>query len=149
MKKGIISFIMLGASFILCSNLVSADNKEIVYDLDNHSVIESFKLEEDGEIVDVTIVDDSFVSRVADKTYTVSKDKKNSWSISYKVTIKNNKITSAYGGNFSALQGSFSNTSVTRHSDSLALAKGAWKYRAATNNIQVKTTVSNNQLIVQ
>lgn len=149
MNKVAISFIILGGSFMLGSKLASANTEEVLYDLDNHQLVESFELEEDGEIVDVTIIDNSLFSRMADKTYTVSKSKKNSWSISYKVTVKSNKIASAYGGNFTASQGSFSNTSVTRHSDSLAVGKGAWKYRAATNTIQVKTSVVNNNLSVQ
>lgn len=37
---------------------------------------------------------------------------KNSWTISYKVPVKNNKITSANGGTFKAVLGNFSNTSV-------------------------------------
>ena len=149
MKKVAISFIILGSSLILGTNLASANTEEVIYDLDNHNLVESFELEEDGEIIDVTIVDDSLISRMADKTYTVSKNKKNSWSISYKVSVKSNKITSAHSGSFKASQGNFSNTSVTRHSNSSASAKGAWKYRAATNTIQVKTSVVNNNLSVQ
>ena len=149
MKKIAISFIMLGGSFLLGSKLASANTEEVVYDLANHHFIESFELEEDGDIVDVTIIDNSLFSRMADKTYTVSKNKKNSWAISYKVSVKNNKITSAHGGSFKAAQGSFSNISVTRYSNSSASAKGAWKYRAATNTIQVKTSVVNNNLSVQ
>lgn len=149
MNKVAISFIILGGSFILGSTLASADTEEVVYDLANHHFIESFELEEDGEIIDVTIIDNSLFSRMADKTYTISKNKKNSWDISYKVSVKNNKITSAHSGSFKAAQGSFSNTSVTRHSNSSASAKGAWKYRAATSTIQVKASVVNNNLNVQ
>lgn len=149
MKKVAISFIVLSSSFMLGSNLVSADTEEFLYNLDNHHFIETFELVENGELVDVTIMDNSFVYRMADKTYTISKSKKNSWAISYKVTVKSNKITSAYGGSFTASQGSFSNTSVTRHSDSLAVGKGAWKYRAATSTIQVKASVVNNNLSIQ
>lgn len=149
MKKVAISFIVLGGSFILGSNLVSATPEEVTYDLNNHNFIESFEIEEDGELVDVTIVDDSFITRMADKTYTITKNKKNSWSISYKVVVKSNKITSAHSGSFKASQGSFSNTSVNRLSNSSAIGKGAWKYRAATNTIQVKTSVVNNNLKVQ
>jgi len=147
-KIGIIS-IIIGGSFILGSNLVIAHTEEVVYDLNNHQLIESYVLEDDGEIVDITIIDNSLFSRMADKTYTVSKNKKNSWSISYKVSVKNNKIVSAYDGSFIAAQGSFSNSSVTRHSNSSASAKGAWRYHAATNTIQVKTTVVNNNLSVK
>jgi len=86
---------------------------------------------------------------MADKTYTISKSKKNSWSISYKISVTNNKITSAHSKSFKAVQGNFSNTSVTKHSISSASAKGVWKYRAATNTIQVKTSVVNNKLSVQ
>ena len=143
MKKVAISFIILG------TNLASANTEEVLYDLDNHHFIESFELEEDGEIVDVTIIDNSLFSRMADKTYTVSKNKKNSWSISYKVSVKNNKITSAHGGSFKASQGSFSNTSVTRHSNSSASAKGTWKHRAYASNLTVKATVRNNKLVVE
>jgi len=149
MKKVAISFIVLGSSFILGSNLVSATSEEVMYDLTNHHFIETFEIEEEGEIVDVTVIDNSLFSRMADKTYTISKSKKNSWAISYKVTVKSNKITSAYGGSFKASQGSFSNTSVIRSSNSLAIGKGAWKYRAATSTIQVKTSVVNNNLNVQ
>lgn len=149
MKKVAISFIVLGGSLILGTTFASASTEEIVYDLNNHNFIESFEIAEDGELVDVTIVDDSFISRMADKTYTISKSKKNSWAISYKVTIRSNKITSAYGGSFTASQGNFSNTSVTRCSNSLAIGKGAWKYRAATSTIQVKASVVNNNLSVQ
>lgn len=149
MKKLVVSFIIVGSSLILGTKLVSANTADIGYDLNNHDFVESFELEEDGEAVDITIIDNSLFSRMADKTYTISKSKKNSWSISYKVNIKSNKITSAYGGNFTALQGSFSNTSVSRSSNSLAIGKGAWKYRAATNTIQVKTSVVNNNLSVQ
>lgn len=149
MKKVAISFIILGSSLILGTNLASANTEEVLYDLDNHHFIESFELEEDGEIVDVTIIDNSLFSRMADKTYTVSKNKKNSWSISYKVSVKNNKITSAHGGSFKASQGSFSNTSVTRHSNSSASAKGTWKHRAYASNLTVKATVRNNKLVVE
>lgn len=149
MKKVAISFIILGSSFILGTNLASANTEEVIYDLDNHNLVESFELEEDGEIIDVTIVDDSLISRMADKTYTVSKNKKNSWSISYKVSVKSNKITSAHSGSFKALQGNFSNTSVTRHSNSSASAKGTWKHRAYASNLTVKATVRNNKLVVE
>ena len=149
MKKIASSFIILGGSFILSSNLVLANSEDVAYDLNHHDIIESFELVEDGEIINITILDDSFTSRMTDKTYTVSKNKSNSWSISYKVTVKNNKITSAHSGSFKASQGSFSNTSVTKSSNSLAVGKGAWKYRAATNTIQVKTSVVNNNLKVQ
>ncbi len=143
MKKVAISFIILG------TNLASANTEEVIYDLDNHNLVESFELEEDGEIIDVTIVDDSLISRMADKTYTVSKNKKNSWSISYKVSVKSNKITSAHSGSFKAWQGNFSNTSVTRHSNSSASAKGTWKHRAYASNLTVKATVRNNKLVVE
>lgn len=149
MKKVAISFIILGSIFILGTNLASANTEEVVYDLANHHFIESFELEKDGEIVDVTIIDNSLFSRMADKTYTVSKNKKNSWAISYKVSVKNNKITSAHGGSFKAAQGSFSNTSVTRHSNSSASAKGTWKHRAYASNLTVKATVRNNKLVVE
>lgn len=149
MKKVAISFIILGSSFILGTNLASANTEEVIYDLDNHNLVESFELEEDGEIIDVTIVDDSLISRMADKTYTVSKNKKNSWSISYKVSVKSNKITSAHSGSFKASQGNFSNTSVTRHSNSSASAKGTWKHRAYASNLTVKATVRNNKLVVE
>lgn len=148
MKKVAISFIILGGSFILSSNPASANTEEIAYDLNNHNFIESFELVEDGELIDVTIVDDSFISRMADKTYTVSKNKKNSWAISYKVSVKNNKITSAHSGSFKASQGSFSKTSVTRHSNSSASAKGTWKHRAYASNLTVKATIRNNKLVV-
>ncbi|MFW7369167.1 DUF5626 family protein [Vagococcus fluvialis] len=149
MKKVAISFIILGSIFILGTNLASANTEEVIYDLDNHNLVESFELEEDGEIIDVTIVDDSLISRMADKTYTVSKNKKNSWSISYKVSVKSNKITSAHSGSFKASQGNFSNTSVTRHSNSSASAKGTWKHRAYASNLTVKATVRNNKLVVE
>lgn len=149
MKKVAISFIILGSSFILGTNLASANTEEVIYDLDNHNLVESFELEEDGEIIDVTIVDDSLISRMADKTYTVSKNKKNSWSISYKVSVKSNKITSAHSGSFKASQCNFSNTSVTRHSNSSASAKGTWKHRAYASNLTVKATVRNNKLVVE
>ena len=149
MKKVAISFIMLGGSFMLSSNLASANTEEVVYDLTNHHFIESFELEEDGEIVDVTIIDNSLFSRMADKTYTVSKNKKNYWAISYKVSVKNNKITSAHSGSFKASQGSFSKTSVTRHSNTSASAKGTWKHRAYASNLTVKATVRNNKLVVE
>ena len=149
MKKVAISFIILGSSFILGTNLASANTEEVIYDLDNHNLVESFELEEDGEIIDVTIVDDSLISRMADKTYTVSKNKKNSWSISYKVSVKSNKITSAHSGSFKASQGNFSNTSVTRHSNSSASAKGTWKHRAYASNLTVTATVRNNKLVVE
>ncbi|MBO0476261.1 MULTISPECIES: DUF5626 family protein [Vagococcus] len=149
MKKVAISFIILGSSLILGTNLASANTEEVIYDLDNHNLVESFELEEDGEIIDVTIVDDSLISRMADKTYTVSKNKKNSWSISYKVSVKSNKITSAHSGSFKASQGNFSNTSVTRHSNSSASAKGTWKHRAYASNLTVKATVRNNKLVVE
>lgn len=149
MKKVAISFIILGSSLILGTNLASANTEEVIYDLDNHNLVESFELEEDGEIIDVTIVDDSLISRMADKTYTVSKNKKNSWSISYKVSVKSNKITSAHSGSFKASQGNFSNTSVTRHSNSSASAKGTWKHRAYASNLTVKATVRNNKLVIE
>lgn len=149
MKKVAISFIILGSSLILGTNLASANTEEVIYDLDNHNLVESFELEEDGEIIDVTIVDDSLISRMADKTYTVSKNKKNSWSISYKISVKSNKITSAHSGSFKASQGNFSNTSVTRHSNSSASAKGTWKHRAYVSNLTVKATVRNNKLVVE
>lgn len=63
-----------------------------------------------------------------------------------------NKIAISFivlGGSFIASKGSFSNTSVTRHSNSLAVGKGAWKYRTATSTIQVKASVVNNNLSVQ
>lgn len=124
------------------------------YDLTDHQPIETFTIEEDGEPVEITITDDSLINynlfaRIADKTYTISKNKQNSWVISYKVAIKSNKITSAYGGQFTASQGSFSNTSVSKISDYTAIGKGSWKYRAATNVIQVKTIISNNTLSIQ
>ncbi|MCP8859480.1 DUF5626 family protein [Latilactobacillus curvatus] len=159
MKKVAISFIILGGSFVLGSNLASANNEEVIYDLSNHQSIESFELEEDGNIVSVTIIDDSLLQnldykiiqpfRLADKTYTVSKNKKNSWSISYKVSVKNNQLTSAHSGSFKAAQGSFSNTTVTRHSNSSASAKGTWKHRAYASNLTVKATIRNNKLVVE
>jgi len=148
MKKIVLSSIILASGIILGSHTVSANEEAIYYDLENHQLIESFEIEEDGELLDVTITDHSLFSRMADKTYTVSKSKKNAWVISYKVAVKNNKITSAYGGNFKASQGSFSNTSVSRLSNSSAIGKGAWKYRASTSTIQVKVAVVNNNLKV-
>jgi len=56
MKKVAISFIVLGSSFILGSNLVSATSEEVMYDLTNHHFIETFEIEEEGEIVDVTVI---------------------------------------------------------------------------------------------
>lgn len=149
MKKSAIGFIILGGSFMLGSNLVSASSEEVMYDLTNHHFIESFELEEEGETVDVTIIDNSLFSRMANKTYTVSKNKKNSWAISYKVSMNNNKITSAHSRSFKASQGSFSNTSVTRSSNSLAIGKGSWKHRGYATTLQVKTTVRNNNLVVE
>ncbi|MDT2783011.1 hypothetical protein P7H41_13775 [Vagococcus fluvialis] len=48
MKKVAISFIILGSIFILGTNLASANTEEVIYDLDNHNLVESFELEEDG-----------------------------------------------------------------------------------------------------
>ena len=114
MNKVAISFIVLGGSFMLGSNLVSANTEEVIYDLDNHQLVESFELEENGELVDVTIIDNSLFSRMADKTYTVSKSKKNSWSISYKVTVKRTRLPPAKGGIFLASQGGFQKPPVLR-----------------------------------
>lgn len=149
MKKRIILYVSLSGAIFCGGTLASATNDEAIYDLNSHNIIESFELEDEGEVYNVTVIDDSFFSRVADKTYTISKNKSNSWSISYKVSIKNNKITSAHGGDFKASQGNFSNTSVSRSSDVLAIGKGAWKYRAATNTIQVKATINNKNLSIK
>lgn len=148
MKKLSLSFMLLVGGILMVSHNVQASEQEMVYDLDNHALLETVTLEEDGEPVEVSVMDTSLFSRVADKTYTISKSKKNAWSISYKATIKNNQFTSASGGNFKAIQGNFSNTSVTKQSGTLAIGKGSWKYRAATSVIQVKASISNKKLTV-
>ncbi|HCM88580.1 MULTISPECIES: DUF5626 family protein [Vagococcus] len=149
MKKLVINFFVLGGGFFLNGHDTLASETKVNYDLNNHQLLETFTLEEQGEKVTITILDNSLFSRMPDKTYTVSKSKNNAWTISYKVNVKKNKITAAHSGQFTEIQGSFSNTSVKRHSDSLAIGKGSWKYRSATNVVQAKTTVSNNQLVIQ
>lgn len=149
MKKLVMSLFVFGGGFFLNGPDALASETKVNYDLDNHQLLETFTLEEQGETVAITILDNSLFYIMPDKTYTVSKSKNNFWTISYKVNVKNNKITSAHSGQFTAIQGSFSNTSVKRHSNSLAIGKGSWKYRSATNVVQVKTTVSNNQLVIQ
>ncbi|MGX7024955.1 DUF5626 family protein [Vagococcus hydrophili] len=149
MKKLVLSLSVFGGGFFLNGHDALASETKVNYDLDNHQLLETFTLEEQGEKVTITILDNSLFSRMPDKTYTVSKSKNNSWTISYKVNVKKNKITAAHSGQFTAIQGSFSNTSVKRHSDSLAIGKGVWKNRSYTSNVQVKTTVKNNSLVVE
>lgn len=150
-KIFISSFIIVGGGIFGTSIASATNDSEVMYNLKNHSPIETYQLldTDSDELIEITIIDNSFVSRMADKTYTISKNKKNSWSISYKISVKNNKITSAYGGNFTATQGNFSNTSVSKHSDTLAIGKGSWKYRAAVSSIQAKATISNKNLIIE
>jgi len=153
MKKIIMSLIIISASFTIGTQIYSAEDM-VAYDLTAHQPIEVFTIEEDGETVVITITDDSLthynlLARIADKTYTISKNKQNSWAISYKVSIKNNKITSAYGGQFTASQGSFSNTSVSKLSDYTAIGKGTWKHRAFATNLQIEASIKNSNLVVE
>jgi len=153
MKKVIMSVIMIIVILTIGTPIYYAE-EVVSYDLTDHQPIESFTVEEDGYPVEITITDDSLTSyhlfdRIANKTYTISKNKKNSWAISYKVAIKNNKITSAYGGKFTAAQGSFSNTSVSKLSDYTAIGKGVWKHRAFATNLQIKTSIKNNSLVIE
>jgi len=148
MKKILFGFMLLGGFFFLESTSVFA-SEEISYDLENHDSIETFELEEGDEPIDVTIVENPSMLRMADKSYTISKNKNKVWSISYTVSVKNNKIVSAYGGQFKASQGKFSNTSVKRSSDSFAFAKGVWTNRAYSTTLQVKATVKNKNLVVE
>lgn len=148
MKKVLFSFLLLGGWLFLESTSVFASEK-ISYDLENHDSVETFELEEDGEPINITIVENPSLLRMADRSYTISKNKSNVWSISYTVSVKSNKIISAYGSQFKASQGGFSNTSVKRASDSLALAKGVWTNRAYSTVLQVKATVKNKNLIVE
>jgi len=148
MKKIFMSVIMIGVSFTIGTQIYSAE-EVISYDLTDHQPIEIFTTEEEGEHVEITITDDNLFTRITDKTYTVSKSKQNSWVISYKVSIKNNKITSAHGGQFKAIQGSFSNTSVSKLSNYSAVGKGTWKNRAYATNLQIKTSIKNNSLVIE
>lgn len=153
MKKIVTSIIMIIVSFTISKQAYSAE-EVVSYDLTDHQPIETFTIEEDGETVEINIIDDSLTNynlfaRIADKTYTVSKNRKGLWDISYKISIKSNKITSAYGGSFKAIQGIFSNTSVIKNSASSAIGKGTWKQRAAIAYVQATATISDNKLIIK
>lgn len=153
MKKTFMSVTIISVSFTIGTQIYFAEDV-ISYDLIDHQPIEIFTTEEDGEPIEITITDDSLTNynlfaRIADKTYTISKNKQNSWAISYKVSIKNNKVTSAFGGQFNASQGSFSNTSVSKLSDYAAIGKGTWKHRAFATNLQIKTSIKNNKLFIE
>lgn len=148
MKKVLFSVMLLGGFLFLESTSAFASDG-ISYDLEKHANIEMFELEENGELIDVTIVENPSMLLIADKSYTISKNKNNVWSISYTISVKNNKIISAYDGQFKASQGSFSNNSVKRSSDSLALAKGIWTNRAYSTTLQVKATIKNKNLVVE
>jgi hypothetical protein len=146
MKKILLGISVLVASISIGTRGAFADEKEVIYDLETHQSTELFELEENGELINIMIAEDPSLLRMANKTYTITKSKANSWTISYKVTVKSNKIVSAYGGNFKAIQGVFSNTSVNKSSNSAAIGKGSWKYRAVTCKIQLKVSIVNNNL---
>lgn len=147
MKKIAISSIILSAGFILGGSYVSANEEEIIYNLDNHDFIETFTLEEDGELVDITIIDNPSFLRVADKSYTITKSQKGKWSVSYKISVKNNKITSAYGSKFTATHGSFSKTSVKKTSETSASAQGLFNWKNVKSTVKSTVQIKNKKLI--
>lgn len=147
MKKVLISSIVLSASFVLGGSYVSASEQEAIYNLEDHNFIETFQLEEDGELIDVTIIDNPSFLRVADKTYTITKSKQKVWSISYKISVKNNKITSAHSSKFSAAQGNFSNTSLKKTSDTNVVATGIWNKNSIKSTITSQVSIKNKKLV--
>lgn len=133
---------------MLGGNSVSGADFEMIHDLEEGPKEATCVVEENNELIDIRISEDSDQTRLSNKSYTITKTKKGNWAISYKVKIKDNKITSTSGGSFKASTGSFSNTSVKKISGSSAIAKGAWKYRSATHTIQVKASIVNKKLTV-
>lgn len=123
MNKKITMLMMVILIFMMGGTKSLADEEGVSYNLQKNEKEESFKVVENDEVIDITIVEDAITSRLADKSYTVTKSKSGSWSISYKVSVKSNKIKSAYGGLFKVSKGSFSKQSASRLSKSSAVGK--------------------------
>jgi len=87
MKKILFGFMLLGGFFFLESTSVFA-SEEISYDLENHDSIETFELEEGDEPIDVTIVENPSMLRMADKSYTISKNRQCGGLLSFQIFLK-------------------------------------------------------------
>lgn len=152
MKKSKImsGLILLGISVSYSSTSFASEQEEAVFDLTHLTAAETVELMEQDELLEVTVIPtlEPF-QRLADKTYTITKNKKNHWSISYKVSIRNNKINSAQSATFKTSKGKFSNTSVKRESSTQAVAKGSWSYNAYATPLKVTATIQNKQLVVK
>ena len=152
MKKSEIMsrLILIGVSLSYSSTSFASEQEKAIFDLNHLTSAETVEIMEQDELLEVTVAPTvNKFRRLADKTYTITKNKKNHWSISYKVSILNNKISSAQSATFKTSKGKFSNTSVKRESSIQAVAKGSWSYNAYATPLKVTATIQNKQLIVK
>lgn len=151
MKRMIITLFIFLAGLLINTSLTYASDSSIYYDLKkcSGSGIEHFKLKENYELIDVIIDERLTLSRMEDKTYTITKSKKGSWLISYKITVKNNKITSVSQGVFKAAKGNFTNTSLKSISNTKAMASGTWHYQSYVTTLKLTALIINKKLVVK
>lgn len=149
-KKISLVAIFFCASILFGSTYVSANEAiDSQYDMEQGGIQTFYETDEQDDLVVTEVSEDISNARMSDRSYTVKKSKLLKWEVSFKVAVKNNKITSVNSSQFKAITGSFSSTSCFKNSSVKATIKGKYKLVGFTSNVNVIATISNKKLTVQ
>lgn len=104
--------------------------------------------DEGGNPVYVTIEEAPSISRVADKTYSVSFESPLAWEAGYKVDVKNNTISSVHSPWSRTILGTISAQRLVKESSTQATYYFTYRLTALCTYQGVRTKVSSSKITV-
>lgn len=154
MKTKRLNFIIIVIALCLNPLNVSASNlnnysNSIEYDL-NLSQIETYSiLDDNNELIYITITPQMDYNKIANGSYKVTYTKPKFWSSSFIVSISNNKFVSASSISVKAITGTIKNYALKKVSSTQITLEVFWSLQSITiQKTGMKAYISNNTLKV-
>lgn len=104
--------------------------------------------DEKGAPVYITIKEETSISRVADKTYSVSFESPFAWEAGYKVDVKNNTISSVHSPWSQTVIGTISGQQLVKESSTQATYYFTYTLMAVSTYQGVRTKVSSTKITI-
>lgn len=123
-------------------------NTDAEYDILQGGTQEFTIYDVEGNPVYVTIEEDPSISRVADKTYSVSFKSPLAWEAGYKVDVKNNTISSVHSPWSRTILGTISAQRLVKESSTQATYYFTYKITAISTYQGVRTKVASSKITI-
>lgn len=141
-------FSLIPSNIVKAADTTSTPVTEVSYDIAVGGTQNFVLTDASGNAVLITITEEPSITRVANKTYSVSFKSPLSWEAGYKVDVYNNTISSVHSAWHKTTLGSISNARLAKESSTQATYYFTYR-RLTTDTFQgVRTKVTSSEIKV-